>query len=103
MMTSDHEYGREEILKLIKSLKLTGMLEAYDDIIAETVRRKASSRFCLHQLLKAEVKTRSLKALQNRIHSAHFPVMKDLDDFIFADTPISSEQVMQLYSTEFIK
>jgi DNA replication protein DnaC len=102
-MDSHHEYGREDILKLIKSLKLTGMLESYDEIISETVRRKATSNFCLHQLLKAEAKTRALKALQNRIRSAYFPTMKDLDTFIFTDTPISSEQVMQLYSTDFIK
>lgn len=98
-----HEYSREDILKLIKSLKLTGMLESYDEIIAETIRRKASSSFCLYQLLKAEVKTKALKALENRIRSAHFPAMKDLDTFIFTDTPISLEQVMHLYSTEFIK
>ena len=98
-----HEYSREDNLKLIKSLKLTGMLEAYDDVIAETVRRKASSSYCLHQLLKAEVKTKALKALENRIRSAHFPAMKDLDTFIFKDTPINLEQVMQLYSTDFIK
>lgn len=102
-MNQLHEHGREDILKLIRSLKLTGMLESYDEIIAETVRRKATSSFCLHQLLKAEVKTRALKALQNRIRSAHFPAMKDLDNFIFTGTPISSEQVMQLYSTDFIK
>lgn len=102
-MSPLHEYSREDILKLIKSLKLTGMLEAYDEIIAETIRRKASSSYCLHQLLKAEVKTKALKALENRIRSAHFPAMKDLDTFIFTDTPISSEQVMQLYSTEFVK
>jgi len=98
-----HEYSREDILKLIKSLKLTGMLESYDEIIAETIRRKASSSCCLYQLLKAEVKTKALKALENRIRSAHFPAMKDLDTFIFTDTPISLEQVMHLYSTEFIK
>jgi DNA replication protein DnaC len=102
-MNLSHECSREDILKLIKSLKLNGMLESYDEIIAETVRRKATSSFCLHQLLKAEVKMRSLKALQNRIRSAQFPVMKDLDNFIFADTPISLEQVMHLYTTEFIK
>jgi DNA replication protein DnaC len=102
-MNQLHEHGREDILKLIKSLKLTGMLESYDEIIAETVRRKATSSYCLYHLLKAEVKTRSLKALHNRIRSAHFPAMKDLDNFIFTDTPISSEQVMQLYSTDFIK
>jgi DNA replication protein DnaC len=102
-MNQLHEHGRDDILKLIRSLKLTGMLESYDEIIAETVRRKATSSFCLHQLLKAEVKTRALKALHNRIRSAYFPAMKDLDNFIFTGTPISSEQVMQLYSTDFIK
>ena len=102
-MNFNHECSREDILKLIKSLKLNGMLEAYDEIIAETVRRKANSSYSLHQLLKAETKTRALKALDARIRSAHFPAMKDLDNFIFTDTPISSEQVMHLYSTEFIK
>lgn len=102
-MNDQHDYSREEILKLIKSLKLIGMMESYDEIISDTIRRKATSSYCLHQLLKAEVKTRTLKALQARIRSAHFPVMKDLDNFIFTGTPINQEQVMQLYSSEFVK
>jgi DNA replication protein DnaC len=102
-MTPQHDYSREEILKLIKSLKLTGMMEAYDETIADTVRRKASSSYCLYFLLKAEIKTRALKALKSRLHSAHFPAMKDLDNFIFTGTPISQEQVMQLYSADFVK
>lgn len=102
-MNLNHECSREEILKLIKSLKLTGMMEVYDEVVADTIRRNATSSYCLHQLLKAEVKTRTLKALQARLRGAHFPALKDLDNFIFTDTPISQEQVMHLYSAEFVK
>jgi DNA replication protein DnaC len=72
-----NESSREDILTLIKSLKLTGMMEAYDDIIADTLKRKGTHSDCLHQLLKAEMKARTLKALQARIRSANFPAMKD--------------------------
>ncbi len=39
-----NESSREDILTLIKSLKLTGMMEAYDDIIAHTLKRKGTHR-----------------------------------------------------------
>jgi DNA replication protein DnaC len=103
-MNHDHnECSREEILALMKTLKLTGMMDAYDETIADTVRRKATNSYFFHQLLKAEVKARTLKALAVRLRSAQFPAMKDLDNFIFTGTPISQEQVMQLYSAEFIQ
>src|SRR5689334_17314457 len=102
-MNPPHEDSREEILKLIKTLRFTGMMEVYDDVVADTIRRKATSSYCLQQLLKAELKTRTLKALQSRLREARFPAMKDLDNFIFTDTPINPEQVMQLYSAEFVK
>jgi DNA replication protein DnaC len=102
-MNFNNEFSREEILKLIQSLKLIGMMEAYDEVVADTIRRKATSSYCLYQLLKAEAKTRTLKALQARLRGARFPAMKDLDNFIFTDTPVSQEQVMHLYSTEFVK
>ena len=47
-----NESSREDILTLIKSLKLTGMKEAYDDVIADTLKRKGTHSDCLHQLLK---------------------------------------------------
>jgi len=78
-------------------------MEVYDDIIADTLKRKGTHSDCLHQLLKAEMKARMLKALQARIRSANFPEMKDLDNFIFTDTPIQSEQVLQLYTAEFVR
>lgn len=99
---NNNEYSRDTILKLMQSLKLTGMKESYDETIADTIRRKASNSYCLHQLLKEESKARALKAVAARIKMARFPVMKDLDNFIFTGTPINQEQVMQLYSAEFV-
>jgi DNA replication protein DnaC len=103
MNNNNNEGSREEILNLMKSLKLTGMMESYDENIADTIRRKASNLYCLQQLLKSEVKARTLKAMAARLKAAQFPAVKDLDNFIFTGTPISQEQVMQLYSTEFVK
>lgn len=103
MNISDNETSREDIIALLKTLKLTGMLASYDETIADTVKRKATTSFCLHQLLKAENKARTIKAIAARIYAANFPAMKDLDNFIFADTPIGQEQVMGLYSLDFIK
>ncbi|WP_410525753.1 ATP-binding protein [Rickettsia endosymbiont of Culicoides newsteadi] len=46
--------------------------------------------------------TRTLRAIQSRIRAAKFPEKKDIDNFIFTDTPISQEQIMHLYSCEFV-
>ena len=102
MNNNNNECSRDDILTLMKNLKLTGMMESYDETIADTIRRKATNSYCLHQLFKAEVKARTLKAIAARIKIAQFPAIKDLDNFIFTGTPISQEQVMQLYSTEFV-
>ncbi len=103
MNISDNECSREDIVTLLKAMKLTGMLASYDEIIADAVKRKATTTFYLHQLLKAENKARTLRSIANRIDAANFPAMKDLDNFIFTDTPICQEQIMGLYSMDFIK
>ena len=37
MNNNNNEGSREEILNLMKSLKLTGMMESYDENIADTM------------------------------------------------------------------
>lgn len=99
-----NESTREDVITIMKSLKFVGMLESYDEVIAETIRRNATLNYGLHQLLKSELKTRTLRAIQSRIRAAKFPEKKDIDNFIFTDTPmsISQEQIMHLYSCEFV-
>jgi DNA replication protein DnaC len=98
-----NDFTRDDIITLMKDLKLTGMVESYDEIIADMIKRKTTAAYALHSLLKAEVKTRTLKAIRNRMNVARFPETKDLHDFIFSDTPINQDQVMNLYSADFVK
>lgn len=97
------ECSREEIIMLIKSLKFSGMLESYDEVISNTIRRKASSGYSLYHLLQAEHKARKQKALRVRMNIAKFPEKKDLSKFIFTDTPLNQEQIMHLYGGDFVK
>jgi DNA replication protein DnaC len=98
-----NESTREDIITTMKALKFVGMLESYDEVIAETIRRNATLNYGLHQLLKSELRTRKLRYIQSRIRAAKFPEKKDIDNFIFTDTPINQEQIMHLYSSEFVK
>jgi DNA replication protein DnaC len=102
-MSEFNEFNRDEIINLMRELKLSGMIESYDEIISDGIKRKASISYVLSQLLKSESKTKKLQAIKNRMHIAKFPADKDLHNFIFSDTPINSEQVMNLYSCEFVK
>jgi len=97
------EISRTDIIQLLQILKFKGMLEFYDEIISDTIRRKASLSYSLDQLLKAELKSRTLRAIENRMQVANFPLKADLDNFIFSGTPINQEQIMQLYGGDFIK
>ena len=98
-----NEFSRGEVINLMRQLKLSGMIESYDEVISDGIKRNAPISYVLSELLKSEVKTRKLKAIKNRMNTAKFPDNKDLHDFIFSNTPINSEQVMNLYSCEFVK
>lgn len=98
-----NEANRGDIITSFKKLKLTGMLESYDEVLSQAIKRQSTIPFVLHELLKSEIKTRKLKAIKMRMSIAKFPENKDLDNFIFTDTPINSEQVINLYGCEFVQ
>lgn len=94
---------RDDIITSFKKLKLSGMEESYDEILSNGIQRQLTISTVLHDLLKSEIKTRTIKAIKNRLRSAKFPEDKDLQDFIFTGTPINSEKVMDLYGGDFIR
>lgn len=100
---SGNEASRGDIITSLKKLKLTGMLDSYDEILSMAIKRQSTIPLVLHELLKSEIKTRKLKAIKMRMSAAKFPENKDLDNFIFTDTPINSEQVMNLYRCGFVQ
>lgn len=98
-----NEASRGDIITAFKKLKLTGMMESYDEILSTAIKRQSATPFVLHELLKSEIKTRKLKAIKMRMGAAKFPENKDLDNFTFTGTPINSEQVMNLYGCGFVQ
>ena len=73
-----NEASREEVIAIMKELRFTGMLESYDEVIDDMIRRKAYLSYGLHKLLKSEQKTRKLRTIQSRISAANFPEKKDI-------------------------
>ena len=98
-----NEFNRDDIISSIHKLKLKGMVDSYGEVIADGIKRQAPISYVLSELLKSEIKTRKLNATKSRMNVAKFPQNKDLHDFIFSDTPINLEQIMNLYSCEFVK
>lgn len=54
--------SRADIIVKMKDLKLSGMIESYDEIIANTARIKGTVNHALYELLKAESKKELLRA-----------------------------------------
>ena len=90
--------SRADIIVKMKDLKLSGMIESYDEIIANTARIKGTVNHALYELLKAESKKRTIAGIKNRMSAAKFPISRDLHNFIFTDTPIDQVQVMNLFT-----
>jgi DNA replication protein DnaC len=74
----------QQIVSLLESLKLKGMIPNLDSEITEAEEKKISYLSFLHLLLKAEIDYRTERRLKRNLAGAHFPVEKDLDNFQFA-------------------
>ena len=44
-----NESTRENIISMMKTLKFSGMLESYDEVVDETIRRNATLNYSLYQ------------------------------------------------------
>ena len=74
----------QQIVNLLESLKLKGMIPNLDNEITEAEEKKISYLSFLDLLLKAEIDYRTERRLKRNLAGAHFPVKKDLADFKFA-------------------
>jgi len=74
----------QQIVNLLESLKLKGMIPNLDNEITEAEEKKISYLSFLDLLLKAEIDYRTERRLKRNLAGAHFPVEKQLDNFQFA-------------------
>jgi len=92
---------RHEILEAMSELKLYGMRASFDEIAGKGLARRDELYPPIASLIRAERTHRQARSISYRIGGAKFPVLKDLDTFVFADTPID-EGVRELATGTFL-
>jgi DNA replication protein DnaC len=93
---------RHQIIEAMTSLKLYGMRASFDEIAGKGLGRREELYPLLASLVRAEITHRQSRSINYRISSAKFPVLKDLDDFVFTKTTVDEGQVRELANSEFL-
>ena len=93
---------RHEILDAMSELKLYGMRASFDEIAGKGLVRRDEIYPLIAGLIRAERTHRQARSISYRISGAKFPVLKDLDSFVFADTPVDQGQVRELATGTFL-
>jgi len=86
---------RHEILEAMSELKLYGMRASFDEIAGKGLARRDEIYPLIASLIRAERIHRQARSISYRIGGAKFPVLKDIDSFVFAETPIDEGQVRE--------
>jgi len=93
---------RSEILAAMGELKLYGMKAAFDEIIATAIKRQHEPQHFVGDLLTAEITEKQVRSIKYQIAIAKLPLAKDIDDFVFADTPINETLVRDIAGGNFL-
>jgi DNA replication protein DnaC len=93
---------RQEILALMDELKLAGMRAAFDEVLANGVKRQHPVPKIVGDLLKAEIAEKQARSIKYRLTIAKLPLAKELADFEFAGTPINEALVRELAAATFL-
>jgi len=93
---------RTQLFDLMGELKLYGMKAAFDEVMATAVKRQHEPQRIVGDLLNAEISEKQARSIRYQLSIAKLPLAKDLDDFLFEDTPINQTLVHDLASGNFI-
>jgi hypothetical protein len=93
---------RTEVLGLMSELKLFGMRNAYDEILATALKRQHEPQRFAGDLLKAEICEKQARSIKYQLTIAKLPLAKDIDGFEFTAIPINESLVRDLAGGSFI-
>jgi DNA replication protein DnaC len=92
---------RSEILEAMGGLKLFGMRAAYDEIVATAVKRQHEPQRIVGDLLSAELSEKQARSIRYQIAVAKLPLAKEIEEFVFDETPINETLVRDLAAGDF--
>jgi DNA replication protein DnaC len=93
---------RSEIVEMMGELRLFGMRMAYDEIMANAIKREHEPPRIVGDLLKSEIAEKLARSIKYQMTIAKLPLAKDIEDFDFTKTPINETLVRDLTSGSFI-
>ena len=98
-----HDPAGASIVIMLRSLKLYGMANAVEDLVAQGGPSFEAATPMLSQLLKAEIAEREVRSITYQTKGARFPSYKDLAGFEFKSSDINEATVKQLHRCEFME
>jgi DNA replication protein DnaC len=98
-----HDPAGASIVIMLRSLKLYGMSNAVEDLVAQGGPAFETATPMLSQLLKAEIAEREVRSITYQTKVARFPSYKDLAGFEFKSSDINEATVKQLHRCEFME
>jgi DNA replication protein DnaC len=95
-----------ELAVELKQLRMHGMAGAWADLVEQGGGEGGSaalegSRWLLEHLLKAETADRAMRSVSHQMHSAKFPVHRDLAGFDFDASKVDRKLIHSLAETAF--
>lgn len=94
---------RDELIPLLKKLRLSGVLETLDLRLREAVEDEVAPIEFLVRTLRDEVERRESKQMDSRVRKASFEHAKTLKDFDFAFNPtVPKAKVIDLATCSFL-
>jgi DNA replication protein DnaC len=90
----------EEVQKILKYLRLWGLLARWDELLAEAQRGRFSHERLLKHVLETEHRTRSENARLLRRKRANIPEILEIETFPFSRQPkLDRKRIMSLYDS----
>ena len=94
---------RHDVLAMMTALKLAGMRAAYDDILADGLKRRHPVQQIIGTLLQTEVADKQARSIKYQMTSARLPTAKELADFDFAASPVNEPLIQELAGGDFLE
>ena len=93
---------RQEILAIMDELKLAGMRAAFDEVLANGLKRQHPVPRIVGDLLKAEIAEKQARSIKYQITIAKLPIAKEIEDFVFDDASVNETLVRDLAGGNFL-
>ena len=93
---------RHEIIEMMGTLQLAGMRAAFDELVADGLKRQHPVQRIIGELLKAEIAEKQARSIKYQLTIAKLPLAKELAEFEFAGTPINEGLVRDLAAGTFL-